>query len=155
MLSSWIYGWCAIKNAVAVVHSGWNEGLDQCFSSREWWVETSYVFLGQWRQFWCDWRVFRRRGCCWKWKRSFRVDLSELSVVSVRDVGQMMIRSDLLQFSRRKLTCIHDFISEGQLVRADWVAGMINLVKTVQLDVGSTTVEGETMSAYDGIGRGM
>ena len=112
-------------------------------------------FLGQWRQFWCDWRVFRRRGCCWKWKQSFRVDLSELSVVSVRDVGQMMIRSDLLQFSRRKLTCIHDFISEGQLVRADWVAGMINLVKTVQLDVGSTTVEGETMSAYDGIGRGM
>ena len=46
--------------------------------------------------------------------------LSEKSVVErVREVGPMMMISDLLQFSLRKFFCIHVLISVRQAVRAE------------------------------------
>ncbi len=59
----------------------------------------------------------------------------ELSVVRqrlldlVRDLGPMMIMSDLSQFSLRKLACIHDMMSLRQSVRFARVVVVMDLVE--------------------------
>ena len=57
---------------------------------------------------------------CWE---GDRVVLSmvrqKLGLVLVRDMGPMMIMSDLSPLSLRKLVCIHDLVSVKQLVRAE------------------------------------
>ncbi len=47
----------------------------------------------------------------------------------MKDLGQMIIMSDLSQFSLRKLVCIHDFILVRQLVRVRWVGVEMDLVE--------------------------
>ncbi len=47
----------------------------------------------------------------------------------MRDLGAMMIMSDLVQFSLRKLACIHDLISMRPLVRVGWITVVMDLVE--------------------------
>lgn len=53
----------------------------------------------------------------------------KLWVVLVRDLGPMMMTSDLSQLRLRKFICIQDLISLRQLVRVDNVAGVIEVVE--------------------------
>lgn len=53
-----------IENAIAVVDSVCDEGMDQSFGSREgkWCAEVSYVFLDEKRQFWWfEWHGVQRK----------------------------------------------------------------------------------------------
>ena len=47
----------------------------------------------------------------------------------MRDLGPMMMISDLSQLSLRKFVCIQAFISIRQLVRVEWVAVVIDFVE--------------------------
>ena len=49
----------------------------------------------------------------------------KLQVERVRASGPMMIISDLLQLSLRKLFCIQFFISVRQVVRVEWVVAVM------------------------------
>ena len=56
--------------------------------------------------------------------------LREKSLVElVRELGPMMMISDLLQLSLRKFVCIQVFKSVRQAVRVEWVVGMMALVE--------------------------
>ena len=45
----------------------------------------------------------------------------------MRDLGPMMMSSDLLQLSWRKFVCIQVFMSLRQAERVEWVAGVMVL----------------------------
>ncbi len=68
----------------------------------------------------------------------------KLWVVLVRTEGQIMITSDLSQFSFRKLACIHGLISVRKLVRVELNCSMMELVDAVYIIIGAA-VEVESM----------
>lgn len=47
----------------------------------------------------------------------------------MRNLGPLMIMSDVSQFSWSRLACIHDLISMRQLVRVECVVGVMDLVE--------------------------
>ena len=50
-------------------------------------------------------------------------------MVLVRDLGQIMIRSDLSELSLRRLVCIQDLMLVRQLERVERVAEVMDLVE--------------------------
>ena len=131
------FGGGTVKKAIAVVESGCDKGVNECFSSglAECGAEAGNVTEMVESSF-CDVvdMGFEGEGGVQddtKVAEGVMVELSMLRekfpVERVRASGPMMIISDLLQFSLRTFCCIQFLIIVRQVVRVEWVLAVMAL----------------------------